>query len=61
MRRGGVSPIGHPRPLRTILDADLAQQDLAWAGGADPHTRCCAAYAELLELTSAATVPVKIY
>ncbi|QYB04811.1 hypothetical protein I1A62_10335 [Rhodococcus sp. USK10] len=36
-----VSPIGHPQPLRTILDADLVRHDLLWAGGGDP-TPCSA-------------------
>lgn len=35
--RGGVAPIGHPAPLRTIVDIDLANFDEVWAAGEHPH------------------------
>ncbi|RZL82824.1 MAG: YbaK/EbsC family protein [Rhodococcus sp. (in: high G+C Gram-positive bacteria)] len=55
---GGVSPIGHPQPLRTILDSDLEQQQWLWAGGGDPYTMFRASYTELLAITTATPMPV---
>ena len=48
---GGVAPAGHPSPLRTIVDVDLAGYPLLWAGGGDHHTMIAATYDELLRLT----------
>jgi prolyl-tRNA editing enzyme YbaK/EbsC (Cys-tRNA(Pro) deacylase) len=41
---GGVAPVGHPRPLRTVVDIDLAGHPLLWAGGGDHHTMFAATY-----------------
>ena len=49
---GGVAPVGHPAPLRTVVDTDLAAFPLLWAGGGDHHTMVSATYAELLRLTA---------
>ena len=35
---GGVSPLAHPRPLRTWLDGALGQYDEIWAAAGHPHT-----------------------
>lgn len=35
---GGVAPVGHPRPLRTIVDPALAEFPVIWAGGGDENT-----------------------
>jgi prolyl-tRNA editing enzyme YbaK/EbsC (Cys-tRNA(Pro) deacylase) len=48
---GGVAPVGHPKPLRTVVDADLAAHPLLWAGGGDRHTMFSATYEELLRMT----------
>ena len=48
---GGVAPVGHPAPLRTVVDVDLAAFPLLWAGGGDHHTMFSATYDELLRLT----------
>ena len=48
---GGVAPVGHPRPLRTVVDVDLAAYPLLWAGGGDHHTMFSATYEELLDVT----------
>ncbi|MBX6352039.1 MAG: YbaK/EbsC family protein [Thermoflavifilum sp.] len=34
---GGVPPIGHARPLRTLIDEDLLQFDVIWAAAGHPH------------------------
>ena len=48
---GGVAPTGHPAPLRTVVDVDLAAQPLLWAGGGDHWTMIAVTYPELLRLT----------
>ena len=49
---GGVAPVGHPRPLRTVVDVDLAAHPLLWAGGGDHHTMFGATYEDLLRVTA---------
>jgi prolyl-tRNA editing enzyme YbaK/EbsC (Cys-tRNA(Pro) deacylase) len=49
---GGVAPVGHPRPLRTVVDVDLAAHPLLWAGGGDHHTMFSATYGDLLRVTA---------
>ena len=34
---GGVAPIGHPRPIRTLIDVALAEFDELWAAGGIPQ------------------------
>ena len=48
---GGVAPVGHPTPLRTVVDVDLAAFPLLWAGGGDHHTMFSATYDDLHRLT----------
>ena len=49
---GGVAPVGHPAPLRTVVDVDLAAFPLLWAGGGDHHTMFSATYEDLLRVTA---------
>lgn len=48
---GGVAPVGHPAPLRTVVDVDLAAFPVLWAGGGDHHTMFSATYEDLLRVT----------
>jgi prolyl-tRNA editing enzyme YbaK/EbsC (Cys-tRNA(Pro) deacylase) len=48
---GGVAPVGHPAPLRTVVDVDLTAFPVLWAGGGDHHTMFSATYEELLDVT----------
>ena len=48
---GGVAPAGHPAPLRTLVDVDLARYEVLWAGGGDHHTMVSFTYADLMRLT----------
>ena len=48
---GGVGPAGHPAPLRTVVDTDLAAHPVLWAGGGDHSTMVAATYEELLRVT----------
>lgn len=49
---GGVAPVGHPRPLRTIVDVDLARYPVVWAAGGHPHYVFPTTYDELLRITA---------
>ena len=48
---GGVAPVGHPEPLRTLVDTDLATYDEVWAAAGHPHTVFPTTYDELLRIT----------
>lgn len=48
---GGVAPVGHPEPLRTLVDTALERYDVVWAAAGHPHTVFPTTYAELLRLT----------
>jgi prolyl-tRNA editing enzyme YbaK/EbsC (Cys-tRNA(Pro) deacylase) len=55
---GGVSPVGHPRPIRTLVDRALADYPQLWAAGGIPHAVFPLTYAELLSLTGGEEVDV---
>jgi prolyl-tRNA editing enzyme YbaK/EbsC (Cys-tRNA(Pro) deacylase) len=48
---GGVAPVGHPKPIRTLVDTWLDKHDVVWAAGGHQHTVFPTSYAELLRLT----------
>jgi prolyl-tRNA editing enzyme YbaK/EbsC (Cys-tRNA(Pro) deacylase) len=48
---GGVAPVGHPEPLRTVIDVALSQYDEVWAAGGHPHYVFPTSYDELLRIT----------
>ncbi|MPQ97701.1 YbaK/EbsC family protein [Modestobacter sp. I12A-02628] len=48
---GGVSPIGHPEPIGTLVDVELARFDTVWAAAGHPHTVFPTSYDELIRLT----------
>jgi prolyl-tRNA editing enzyme YbaK/EbsC (Cys-tRNA(Pro) deacylase) len=48
---GGVAPVGHPKPIRTVVDRALAEFDELWAAGGIPHAVFPLTYHELLRLT----------
>jgi prolyl-tRNA editing enzyme YbaK/EbsC (Cys-tRNA(Pro) deacylase) len=48
---GGVAPVGHPSPLRTLVDTALAGYGVIWAAGGLAHTVFPTSYAELIRLT----------
>lgn len=50
---GGVGPIGHPKPLRTLLDLTLSEIDPLWAGAGLPHLVFRTNFTELRQLTNA--------
>ena len=48
---GGVAPVGHPAPLRTLVDVVLADYDVVWASGGVPHVVFATTYDELVRIT----------
>jgi len=48
---GGVAPVGHPTPLRTLVDVALGGHDVVWAAAGHPHAVFATSYEELLRLT----------
>jgi len=51
-RIGGVAPVGHPKPIRTLVDLALEPYDVVWAAAGHAHTVFPTTYAELLRITS---------
>jgi prolyl-tRNA editing enzyme YbaK/EbsC (Cys-tRNA(Pro) deacylase) len=51
MAIGGVAPVGHPHPLHTLVDVDLARHPVVWAAAGHPHTVFPTSYDELLRIT----------
>ena len=49
---GGVAPVGHPAPIRTLVDTWLEKYDVIWAAGGHPHTVFPTSYAELIRITN---------
>jgi prolyl-tRNA editing enzyme YbaK/EbsC (Cys-tRNA(Pro) deacylase) len=48
---GGVAPVGHPVPLRTLVDRALAQYDEIWAAGGVAHAVYPSTFDELVKVT----------
>ncbi|PTW91793.1 prolyl-tRNA editing enzyme YbaK/EbsC (Cys-tRNA(Pro) deacylase) [Microbacteriaceae bacterium MWH-Ta3] len=57
---GGVAPVGHPAPLRTIVDTHLATWDEVWAAGGHPHYVFPTSFAELVRITAGTPMPVGV-
>ncbi len=55
---GGVAPVGHPQPLRTLVDVDLARHQVVWAAAGHPHAVFPTSYEELLRLTGGTAAEV---
>jgi prolyl-tRNA editing enzyme YbaK/EbsC (Cys-tRNA(Pro) deacylase) len=55
---GGVAPVGHPRPVRTLVDTALAGHAQVWAAGGVPRAVFPTTYAELLRITDGTPVDV---
>jgi prolyl-tRNA editing enzyme YbaK/EbsC (Cys-tRNA(Pro) deacylase) len=55
---GGVAPTGHPAPLVTVVDPDLAGYPEIWAAGGTPHTVFPMTFDELVVLTGGTVAKV---
>jgi prolyl-tRNA editing enzyme YbaK/EbsC (Cys-tRNA(Pro) deacylase) len=57
-RIGGVAPVGHPKPIRTLVDAALEPYEVVWAAAGHAHTVFPASFAELVRITGGAPLDV---
>ncbi|MCE3554301.1 YbaK/EbsC family protein [Pseudonocardia sp. RS11V-5] len=48
---GGIAPVGHPAPLRTLVDRALEQYEEVWAAGGIAHAVFPSTFAELVAVT----------
>jgi prolyl-tRNA editing enzyme YbaK/EbsC (Cys-tRNA(Pro) deacylase) len=55
---GGVAPVGHPRPLRTVVDEDLLRFETVWAAAGTPRAVFGVAPAELFAAMGAAPAAI---
>ena len=55
---GGVAPVGHPHPVRTLVDPTLDQYAEVWAAAGIPHSVFPTTYSELLKLTNGTPITV---
>jgi prolyl-tRNA editing enzyme YbaK/EbsC (Cys-tRNA(Pro) deacylase) len=49
---GGVAPLGHPKPVPTLVDVALGAFPVIWAAGGIPHAVFPTTYAELVRITA---------
>ncbi|MBW8480909.1 YbaK/EbsC family protein [Actinomadura parmotrematis] len=56
---GGVAPVGHPAPVRTLVDVWLDRHAEVWAAGGVPHTVFPTTYGELLKMTGGTPAEVE--
>jgi prolyl-tRNA editing enzyme YbaK/EbsC (Cys-tRNA(Pro) deacylase) len=55
---GGVAPLGHPKPVRTLVDTALERYPVIWAAGGVPQAVFPITYPELLRVTAATPADV---
>jgi prolyl-tRNA editing enzyme YbaK/EbsC (Cys-tRNA(Pro) deacylase) len=55
---GGVSPVGHPTRVRTVVDEALQDYEVIWAAGGTPHTVFPLTFADLVAITGG--TPIRI-
>lgn len=48
---GGVAPLGHPSPLRTLVDVALAEFPVVWAAAGHAHTVFPTTFDQLVRIT----------
>ncbi|ACY98563.1 MULTISPECIES: YbaK/EbsC family protein [Thermomonospora] len=48
---GGVAPVGHPAPIRTLVDTWLREHEVVWAAGGHPNTVFPTSFEELVRIT----------
>jgi prolyl-tRNA editing enzyme YbaK/EbsC (Cys-tRNA(Pro) deacylase) len=55
---GGVAPVGHSKPIRTLVDTALANYDVIWAAGGIPHAVFPTSFDELVRVTAGSPADV---
>ncbi|MBB4915919.1 YbaK/EbsC family protein [Streptosporangium saharense] len=56
---GGVAPLGHPAPIRTLVDVWLDRHEVVWAAAGHPHTVFPTSFAELVRVTGGTPAEVE--
>ncbi|MGN9839519.1 YbaK/EbsC family protein [Nonomuraea sp. H19] len=56
---GGVAPVGHPAPVRTLVDNWLSKHEVVWAAGGHPLTVFPTTFDELVRITEGTPVDVE--
>lgn len=56
---GGVAPVGHPAPLRTLVDVALADYPVVWAAAGHAHTVFPTNFDELVRMTGGEATSVE--
>lgn len=56
---GGVAPVGHPKPIRTVVDTSLARWDEVWAAAGHPHAVFPTTFDELVRITGGEPAAVR--
>jgi len=57
-RIGGVAPVGHPAPIRTLVDTALRAHETIWAAAGHAHTVFPTSFDELLRITAGTAADV---
>lgn len=55
---GGVAPVGHPAPIRTVVDGWLRRYDTVWAAAGHPNAVFPTTFDELVRLTGGTSADV---
>ncbi len=56
---GGVAPLGHPAPVRTLVDVQLANYPQLWAAAGHAHTVFPISYDDLVRVTGGTPTAVE--
>lgn len=56
---GGVAPLGHPAPVKTFVDTELARHPEIWAATGHPMTVFPTTYEDLVRITGATPTAVE--
>jgi prolyl-tRNA editing enzyme YbaK/EbsC (Cys-tRNA(Pro) deacylase) len=55
---GGVGPVAHPAPIKTLVDTWLSKYDVVWAAAGHPHTVFPTSFDELIRITGGTAADV---
>jgi prolyl-tRNA editing enzyme YbaK/EbsC (Cys-tRNA(Pro) deacylase) len=55
---GGVAPVGHLTPIRTVIDTALARHPQVWAAAGHPHAVFPTTFEELVRITGGTPMAV---
>ncbi len=57
---GGVPPVGHRSPLRTLIDRTLGRFDTVWAAAGNAHAVFPVAYEQLVTMTQGEVIELAV-